>query len=62
MGKERIQELKEQIAEIKKRWPAHTPPPALMMELDELEEELARELAKLRDTQEGDHAQTTGGD
>ena len=42
----RIAELKEKIADLKKRWPAHTPPPALMQQLDDLEEALVAELAK----------------
>ena len=42
----RITELKEKIADLKKRWPAHTPPPALMQQLDDLEEALAAEVAK----------------
>jgi len=46
MSKERIQVLKEQIADVLKRWPAHTPSPALVQQLDDLEEELARELKK----------------
>jgi hypothetical protein len=39
----RIQELQEQIADLKKRWPAHSIPPALLEQLDELEEELDKE-------------------
>ena len=42
----RIAALKEKIADLKKRWPAHTPPPALMQQLDEFEEALATEIAK----------------
>lgn len=38
---ERIRELQHQIEELKKRFPAHSIPPALMAELDELEEELS---------------------
>ena len=39
-----IQELEKKIADLKERWPAHSVPPALMLELDELEEELAKAL------------------
>jgi hypothetical protein len=46
MSRERIEELKEQIADLKKRWPAHSIPVAMMEQLDELEEELARELRR----------------
>jgi hypothetical protein len=41
----RIRVLQDQIAELKKRWPAHSTPPAMMQRLDELEEELENELA-----------------
>jgi hypothetical protein len=38
---ERVKELEAQIADLKKRWPKHSVPPNMLMELDELEEELA---------------------
>ena len=44
MSNQRIKELKEQIADVLKRWPAHTPSPALVQQLDDLEEELAKEI------------------
>ena len=44
---QRIQEIKEQIAELEKRWPAHSVPPAMLQELDDLEEALALALKKL---------------
>jgi L-lactate utilization protein LutB len=47
MDNKRIQELKEKIANLKKRWPAHSVPPALMRELDDLEEELAEALEQV---------------
>ena len=37
-----IQELRRKIAELKSRFPAHSIPPALMAELDDLEEQLAQ--------------------
>lgn len=40
----------QQIEDVYKRWPAHTPPPALMAQLDELEEELQMELMEHEDT------------
>lgn len=49
MSKDKVAELKEQIADLKKRWPAHSVPPAMMTQLDALEEELARELKKMRE-------------
>ena len=42
--KSRIQALQKQIEDLKARWPAHSTPPALMAQLDELEEELEEEL------------------
>ena len=46
MNSERIKELEKQIAELKRRWPAHSVPPTMLQQLDELEEELERELKK----------------
>jgi ribosome-associated translation inhibitor RaiA len=46
MGRERIEELEKQIAELKRRWPAHSVPSTMLQQLDELEEELERELNK----------------
>jgi len=43
-----IQQIKERIEDLKKRWPAHSVPPILMQELDDLEEELADALEKAR--------------
>lgn len=42
----RIEALQKQIEDVKKRWPAHTPSPTLMAQLDELEEALANEIAR----------------
>jgi chromosome segregation ATPase len=36
----RIQELEEQIAELKARWPAHSAQPWMLQQLEELEEKL----------------------
>jgi len=36
----RIQDLEEQIAELKARWPAHSAQPWMLQQLEELEEEL----------------------
>jgi tRNA-Thr(GGU) m(6)t(6)A37 methyltransferase TsaA len=44
----RTLELEDQIADLIKRWPAHSVPPAMVQELDDLEEELAKELEKIR--------------
>lgn len=43
---ERIKELERQIAELKRRWPAHSTPPTMLQQLDELEEELESEVNK----------------
>jgi len=37
-----IQELEAKIEDLKKRWPAHSVPPMMMQELDNLEDELAK--------------------
>jgi hypothetical protein len=39
---DRIQELEREIADLKARWPKHSVPPAMLMRLEELEEELER--------------------
>ena len=39
-AKKRIEELERQIAELKRRWPAHSVPPTMLQQLDDLEEEL----------------------
>ncbi len=35
-----IEDVQLQIADLKRRWPAHSVPPAMIEQLDELEEEL----------------------
>jgi hypothetical protein len=42
---EEVERLRRQIAEVKSRWPAHSVPPALMQQLDELEEALEKALS-----------------
>ena len=44
MCSERIADLEQQIAELKRRWPAHSVPPIMVEQLDELEAELKEEL------------------
>ncbi len=39
---DRVHEVEKRIADLKSRWPAHSVPPAMLEELDELEEELER--------------------
>ena len=38
---QRIAQIEERIAELKARLPKHTPPPSMLIQLDELEDELA---------------------
>ncbi|NLF12742.1 MAG: histidine kinase [Anaerolineaceae bacterium] len=42
MQDQRIEQLKEAIAQLKARFPKHSVPPAMMIELEEMEEELER--------------------
>jgi len=46
MSKDRVEDLKKQITDLKKRWPAHSVPPAMMEQLDDLEEALKIELER----------------
>ena len=42
MSKERISEIEDKIADLKARWPAHSVPPSMWQQLEELEEELEK--------------------
>ena len=42
LKKNRIQEIEGEIADLKARWPAHSVPPSMWQQLEELEEELER--------------------
>ena len=42
MDIDRIKELEERLADLKARWPAHSVPPSMWMELESLEEELEK--------------------
>ncbi len=44
-NKSKVEETMWKIADLKKRWPAHSTPPALMQQLDELEAELEKALS-----------------
>ncbi len=46
--RERIEELKKRIADLKARLPKHSVPPSMLIELDDLEEELERMQEKER--------------
>lgn len=39
---QRIAELKRRLADLQARLPAHSVPPAMLMEIEEIEDELAR--------------------
>lgn len=45
-----VEEIERQINDLKKRWPKHTPPPAMMEELDELEAALERAQKRLAES------------
>jgi hypothetical protein len=49
---ERVAQLEEQIREMQARLPKHSVPPAMLMELDDLEEEL--EMLKAQESRESD--------
>jgi hypothetical protein len=51
MSSQRIKELESQIAELKRRWPAHSVPPTMFQQLEELEEALEKELKKATEEQ-----------
>ena len=42
MNAGRVRELEGRIADLKARWPAHSVPPSMVRELEDLEEELER--------------------
>ena len=42
MSKDRTQEIEEKIADLKARWPAHSVPPSMWQQMEELEDELEK--------------------
>ena len=40
MTEDSIKEIEERIADLRARWPAHSVPPSMWMQLEELEDEL----------------------
>ncbi|HEX74718.1 MAG TPA: histidine kinase [Dehalococcoidia bacterium] len=42
MSKDKIKEIEGKIADIKSRWPAHSVPPSMWQQLEELEDELEK--------------------
>lgn len=45
---DKVRALEAQIEQLQRQWPKHSVPPALMQELDELEEALAQAKAQLQ--------------
>jgi hypothetical protein len=52
VSEDKIGEIEEKIADLKARWPAHSVPPSMWQQLEELEDEL--EKAKKAETGERD--------
>jgi hypothetical protein len=42
MNDDRVREIEEKIADLKARWPAHSVPPSMWQQLEELEDELEK--------------------
>jgi hypothetical protein len=42
MSKETVREIEDKIADLKARWPAHSVPPLMWQQLEELEDELEK--------------------
>ena len=40
MSSEKVREIEDKIADLKARWPAHSVPPLMWQQLEELEDEL----------------------
>ncbi len=53
MDRNKIRELEEKIAEVKARIPAHSVQPAIIMELEDLEEQLAKAREEMKSGDQG---------
>jgi len=42
MSSDKVREIEEKIADLKARWPAHSVPPSMWQQLEELEDELEK--------------------
>jgi hypothetical protein len=42
VSKETVREIEEKIADLKARWPAHSVPPSMWQQLEELEDKLEK--------------------
>lgn len=49
MNTQRVRELEEKVAELRRRIPPHSIPPAMLQELEELEDELEKARQALRE-------------
>ena len=47
MSNDKVEALKKEIANLISQWPAHSVPPTMLQRLDDLEEELEKELQKV---------------
>ena len=52
MSDEKIRDIEEKIADLKVRWPPHSVPPSMWMQLEELEDELEAAKKEQADKQE----------
>ena len=52
MGEDRIKEIEGKIADLKARWPPHSVPPSMWMQLEELEDELKAARKELSEKQD----------
>lgn len=57
-NQEKVRALTAQIEQLQRQWPKHSVPPALMQQLDDLEEELEEAKAKVQANDHGDSAAT----
>ena len=42
MSEDKVKEIEAKIADLKARWPAHSVPPSMWQQLEELEDELVK--------------------
>ena len=42
MSNDKVKEIEEKIADLKARWPAHSVPPSMWQQLEDLEDELEK--------------------
>jgi uncharacterized membrane protein len=49
MGKDEVREIEDKIADLRARWPAHSVPPSMWQQLEELEAQLEETKGKERE-------------